>query len=341
MFLIDKYRPKTINDLIFHKQIMQELAFISIYENLPHIIISGPSECGKETLSRFFLELIFDASVNNLTKRIYNIHGASSKKEAIEILQSDHHIVIEPTNTNHDKYILQEIIKDYAKHKSFNVFKTNRKFKIIVINNLENLSPNSQAALRRTMELYAKSCRFVMICNNLSKVLDPLRSRCRVFCVRYPNMEEIRKTVFNIALMEKIDTKNIRYDSNLKKSIWLLDINRLGGTVILPIDRTFDLIVGVIMKVATCKDIIKVFYNNIRSQIYEVLITNVKGTDIIINLMNRLLFLIPDDEMAAIIIRTASEAEYNLIHGRRDIMHIDYFIAVVMKLLIKKQKKLK
>ena len=343
MFLIDKSRPTSIHDFVFNRNIIEELAFTSIHDNVPHIIISGPTGSGKRTIAKFFLEMMYDQSVHALTKRKYNIHGSSSKKEEIEILQSEYHIVIEPTNTNHDKYILQEIIKEYARHKTFDIFKTNRPFKTILINNIENLAANSQAALRRTMELYAKSCRFIMICNNLSRIFEPLRSRCRLFCVKYPTLEEIGRTICDIAIKEniKLNATNrqmilSKCNNNIKHAIWLLDTIRCHSTSTLPIEKTFNGIVDMIMSVTDpkCTDLTTLFDDGIRSEVYRILITNIKGTEIIISIMDRLLVRITDDTINMKIIQVASEADYNLIHGRRDVMHIDLFVSTVIYLLL-------
>jgi replication factor C subunit 3/5 len=340
MFLFEKYRPKNINEFFFNKDILEQLMHIASHEDIPHIIISGAPNCGKKTLVKFFLESVYDNDVNILTKRKYNINGSSTKKE-IEIMQSNYHIVIEPTSTNHDKYILQEIIKQYAMFKPF-TFKTNRKFKTIVIYNIENLANNSQAALRRTMELYAKTCRFVMVCNNLSKIFDPLRSRCRTFCVPSPSIDNIMKVISYITIMEniKINKNDLEYiqrhcNNNLKKAIWMLDSKRLGSNYGITLDEVFQRVVEQILSIRTTKNIIKLFHEEIRGNIYNILITTIKGSEIITVIMDELINRIDDDEINARIIQYASEAEYNLIHGRRDIMHIDYFIAGVMKELIK------
>lgn len=341
MFLFEKYRPLNVKDFLFNKDILKQLLHIATYEDIPHIIISGPDGGGKKTLVKFFLEALYDTDVNILSKMKYNINGSSTKKE-IEIMQSNYHIIIEPTNTNHDKYILQEIIKQYAMHKSFNIFKTKRKFKTIVIHNIENLANNSQSALRRTMELYAKTCRFVMVCNNLSKIFDPLRSRCRIFCVPLPSVNDITNVITHISLMENIklssnDMDNIlnKSKNNLKKAIWILDSKRLQSDTIITLDEVFNTVVELILSVRNSKYIVKIFDDEIRTNIYNILITNIKGSEIITTLMDQLIEKIDDDEINARIIQCASEAEYNLIHGRRDIIHIDYFIAGVMKELRK------
>ena len=345
VFLFEKYRPTTTKDFLFNKDILEQLVHIASNEDIPHVIISGPPGGGKKTLVKFFLEALYDPDVNILTKRKYNINGSSAKKE-IEILQSNYHIIIEPTSTNHDKYILQEIIKQYAMHKSFNIFKTNRKFKTIVIYNIENLANNSQAALRRTMELYAKTCRFIMVCNNLSKIFDPLRSRCRTFCVPLPSYNDITHVITHISLMEniKLTADEMKFildkcNNSLKKAIWILDSKRLGSNTTIPLDEVFDEVVDLILSVKTNKNAVKMFDDEIRTNSYNILITNIKGSEIITTLMDKLIKKIDNDEINARIIQYASEAENNLIYGRRDIIHIDYFVSGVMKELINQKPK--
>lgn len=339
MFLFEKYKPTNINNFSFNKDIMEQLVHIASNENIPHIIISGPSGAGKKTIVNFLLESLYDSDVNDTVKRKYNITGSSSKKE-IEIMQSNYHIVIEPTNTNHDKYMLQEIIKQYAMHKQFNIFKTNRKFKTIVIYNIDNLANNSQAALRRTMEIFAKTCRFIMVCNNLSKIFEPLRSRCRTFCVPLPSNSDIFNVISHIAIMENIHLSNDEREkiintsnNNIKKAIWMLELKRMNNNVVMTLDEIFDNVIDLIISCTTAANIVEIFEKKIRNHIYNILITNIKGSEIITTLVNLLINKIKDDKINIEIIQVASEAEYNLIHGRRDIIHIDFFICSIMKIL--------
>lgn len=340
MFLINKHSPSLVSDSVLNNDILNQLINLASYEDIPHIIISGPIGGGKKTLVKFFLEALYDKSVNNMSNTKYQING-SSKTNIIKIMQSNYHIVIEPTNTNHDKYILQEIIKQYAMHKKFNIFETNRKFKTIVIYDIEKLSTNSQAALRRTMEIYANTCRFVMVCNNLSKIFDPLRSRCRIFCVEQPTIENIIKIVTHIAIIENIKLNSTetnfivsKCNNNIKEAIWLLNEIRLKCLSELPIYTIFDKIVNLIISVVKSQHIVQIFDNDIRPKIYNILTTTISGTDIIIGIMERLIKKINIDHINNNIIEIASDTEFNMVSGRRDITHIDDFVARVMRVLI-------
>lgn len=356
--LIEKYKPNTIEELEFNHGIAQKLLFMANMNNIPHIIISGPIGGGKKTLVHFYLNALYGPDVNNLSKCKYVVNSSSTKKE-VEISQSIHHIVIEPTNTNHDRHILQGIIKQYAMRKPFSFYAGDSKFKTIVIHNIENLAHNSQAALRRTMEKHAKSCRFVMICNNLSKIIDPLKSRCTIFCVPLPSVTTIKKMLYDISIKERIvirenDIKKIikHSDNNLKEAIGLLDLKRLdvdpidderyGSNSMIMLDKTFNDVVELILRSMTAnrRTFIKDIVEPIRTNIYAISITGIEGPVIITTLLDRMIDLIDDDEINMQFIDIASMYEFNLGHGRRDITHIDPIIFNYMQICVQNKTKL-
>ena len=124
-------------------------------------------------------------------------------------------------------------------------------------------------------------------------------------------------------------------NNNLKKAIWFLDCKRMQCDAIITLDKVFEMVVNLILNIRKSKNVIKIFDDEIRTNIYNILITNIKGSEIITILMDSLILKIDNDEINARIIQYASEAENNLVHGRRDIIHIDYFVSSVMKILIK------
>jgi replication factor C subunit 3/5 len=344
MFLVDKYRPASVNEMLFNKEIMQRLIFISQDDGIPHIIIAGPPNTGKKTLVGFFLENIYGKGIRNLRRKVCNIKGSSNKKE-VTIFQSDYHIVIEPGNNNYDKYILQEIIKQYATSGSICMFEQQKTFKTIVIYNIENLAKNAQFALRRTMEQYAKTCRFIMVCNDLSAIYDPVRSRSNILTVPSPTREKVRQVITHVSRLENIDldakTLEIitnRADRNVKIAMNMLDLIIHGCSPMLPVDIIFDRLVNTIMTAPKNKNIARIFDFEIRTSIYDILITNIRGTDIITALMDRLIERIDDVDLCSKIIQHASDADINLTDGRREIMHIDYFILGVIREIIHASK---
>ena len=104
------------------------------------------------------------------------------------IKQSKNHIIIEPNSNGFDKYLIQEIIQEYAKSELLNIIKQRKLFKVVIINKIDNLSYYAQASLRRTMEIFTQTARFILSCNFSSKLIDPIQSRCTVF--RFKPVEE-------------------------------------------------------------------------------------------------------------------------------------------------------
>ena len=116
----------------------------------------------------------------------YMISGYGSNSIEMEIPQSLFHIEIFPTGTGLDKYLVQEVIKEYAA-KNLLSFERERTFKIVWIHNIDELSYYAQTALRCTMEKYCKTCKFILTGKQLSKIIEPLRSRCLSIWCHYLN----------------------------------------------------------------------------------------------------------------------------------------------------------
>lgn len=335
MFLYDKYSPKTIYDLEFHTDIVKKLYQISSNDALPHIILYGPDGAGKETIARMFLEKIYDPSVSILSEIVYNVNGSGNTTADILIKQSPYHIIIEPNNNNFDRYLIQDIVKKYAQQLPMDVFATSKTFKVVLINNADNLSYYAQMSLRRTMEKYSKTCRFLMICNSYSKLFDPLRSRCVCIRVPSPTRVDIMRTVMKISNREKykLSLNNLcdiltNSNGNIKHAIWLLEFIMRGiapsSSYTITIKKIIDLVIECdIRKIAI-----------IRNLMYGILITNITGNTIINTITSTLCGKdnITDDVKIQII-KTAAKYESNITIGRREMIHLDGFIMDIILIL--------
>lgn len=230
MFQINKNIPNRIDDSYFHQDTIEILKTISSDESMPHMMFTGPKGSGKKTLANLFLKKMYGDDVNDLKTITYEINGNCNKVIDIEIQQSNYHIIITPNNNNFDKYVIQTIIKKYAKLKSFDFFKKRHNFRVIFITNLDSLPYYAQTSLRRTMEKYSKKCRFILCTDSLTKIIDPLISRCMVINLSKPTEKELHKFIDNILSKEKImlSKANIKdiigcSDCNIKKILWVLE----------------------------------------------------------------------------------------------------------------------
>ena len=336
MFFVDKYSPKTIDDAIIHKEDLKKLQKMSKDESIPHIIFYGPDGCGKKTMINHFLEMIYGPMVHNIADIMYTVTGSGNSAQEIPIKQSPFHIVIEPNNNNFDRYLIQDVVKEYAK-KVPNVFTTYRAFKVVLINNIDNMSYYAQTSLRRMMEIYSDTCRFIMWSRSLSKVIEPLRSRCYCFRLKSPTPADLLEILLLISSKEGITLKLEDYDeiisrcnSNIKTALWLLELTKFGESF----RTSYDEIIDTIIKLIVSCDLNKL--PDIRLMLYKIMITNISGTQIMKDLVKKLL----DDKNANFeskinISEISAKYEHNLIRGRREIIHLEAFINGVMYTLAK------
>lgn len=335
MFYIHKYSINNLSDALFHIDKLNKLQLISKDNSIPHIIFNGPTGSGTKTIIKLFLEMLYDKDVHKLVDSTYNIISSGNKTKEIVIKQSNYHIAIEPNNNNFDKYLIQNIIKEYAKQKSLGIFTTNRIFKTVLINDLDNLSNTAQNSLRRTLEIYSNSCRFIMRSKSLSKIIEPLRSRCYIFKINSPSLTDIYKTLLNISAKEGIILPIDKYidiinksGNNIRKSIWALQTTHspLSSSTSL---TTYDDAINKIIKLLLTKQLKAII--EIRKYIYIILITTIDPTTIIKDIMIKLLLhkSISDDKKPLISNITA-KCQWKIIQDRRHIIQFDnYFIRIL------------
>ena len=341
MFFIDKYDPRKTKKPIFHLNLLKKLEKMSKDESIPHIIFHGPRGAGKKTILNMFLKMIFDDSVNNVVNTKYIVYGSGSTKNEVIVKQSDHHIVIKPNNTNFDRYLLQDVVKKYAKLKPLNVFRKNRGFKIVVIDNIDLLSHYAQTSLRRTMEVYSQNCRFIMWSRVLSNVFLPLRSRCMCIRVPSPSDNDLFIHLFKISIVEKIKTSGSSMyqivklaNGNIKNALWMLELYKHGKGF----KTDYDMVINEIKQNLLTGDPRPLL--SIRGLIYSILITNIPPSDIIVDLTD--LFLDDkslSDQCKKEIVKIAAKSQYRLSKARRNITHIELFTTNVMKIIYEEKKK--
>lgn len=358
--LKDKYTPKTLDDAYFHKEEFNMLKTMSKDDSIPNIIIYGSEGTGKTTCVRLLLEMIYDKEVHNINNATYTVVGSGNNSTPVDIKQSNYHIVIEPGGNNFDRYLIQDVVKEYAKRIPFNVYTTNKIFKTVLINNIDNLSYYAQTSLRRTMEKYSGTCRFIMKCTSLSKVIEPLCSRCLCFRLEAPTDGELFERVYEISKQENINLSLKNYtdittiaNGNIKTAMWLLDLSKYGLDYTISYNDALKDIIMLMKQCITAKidDVVdKLTFmpqasttksvtpkkTSVRDILYNIMITNISGTQIIRDLM---LLLCDDvnipDKCKYQIIEIASKFEHKLIRGRREIAHLEAYIIKVIKTLIR------
>ena len=279
--------------------------------------------------------MIYDEDVTKTNDSVYKVSGSGNSSTDVVIKQSNYHIVIEPNNNNFDRYLIQDVVKEYAKKVPLNVFATKKSFKTVLINNVDNLSYYAQTSLRRTMEKFSGTCRFIMWCRSLSRVIDPIRSRCYCFRIQAPSSSEMLELIANVAYSESIkltlkDYKEIigLANGNIKKTLWLLQLKKYNISYETSYDKAIKKIVELVLTcdISSC--------NDIRNNLYNIMITNIAGTKIMKDIVQAIYESNNVAEKGKLCIaEVAAKFEHNLIRGRREIIHLEAFVAGLMNVL--------
>ena len=353
MFLIDKYNINNPWDVMCNQDIYKRLLKLETlyswdnindnskdFDNLPNLLIHGKEGSGKKSLAKLFLKRVFNKNIKLLDVK-YEINGYGSSSVEVLIPQSLYHIEIHPTNSGLDKYLVQEVIKEYAS-KNVLSFENTRSFKIIWIHNIEELSYYAQTALRCTMERFSKTCKFILTSKQLSKIIEPLRSRCLSIRIPLPSDLDLIRILMHISEKENnfLDIEDYhdiikKSDNNIKLAIQYLEMKYYD----IPIETSWKIYLKRLIKIfnkCLSKQICQEHIEEIRDILYKIFITNINGTSIIKELLNFILLNFKNNDLTYDIINLCTNYENSLSKGKRTIIHLEAFIFSVLNLINKK-----
>lgn len=171
---VEKYRPERLSDIVGQSEATKRLQGYVKTGNMPNLLFSGPAGVGKTSASVALAKELF---------------GADFERNFLELNASDERGID----------VVRSTIKDFARTLAFG-----SGFKIIFLDESDALTGDAQTALRRTMEKYTKTCRFILSCNYSSKIIEPIQSRCVVFRFKPLNPKEIEERLQHIAKKEDL-----------------------------------------------------------------------------------------------------------------------------------------
>ncbi|SOV15435.1 replication factor C subunit 5, putative [Plasmodium sp. gorilla clade G2] len=231
---LEKYSPQSIDELTIHKDITERLKKLSRHKDLPHIIFYGAPGGGKSTRINCLIKEIFKDE--KIIRRPECITNAENKIN-INVVQSNYHLELQCFELgNKDKIIVQSIIKELCSYKSSaSFFSKTPMYRIFVFKDAEFLSEGAQAGLRRTLETYIRNARVILHLEHLSKIIEPLKSRCICIRVPLPSEEEIYSVLQNICKNENVSPSFSTFEyfqtlinthgRNLRKCIMALEMS--------------------------------------------------------------------------------------------------------------------
>jgi replication factor C subunit 3/5 len=287
--LQDKYCPGNFDALDHAPDVTQFLRALAKQE-LPHLIIEGPRGSGKNLRTLLLLQEKFGHfSIRNIA---LDIPGADQKD--INIMVSPFHYQINPSTHNfYDRMLIKAFTSEVLKYKIL----TGVKYRILVIEDADLLTQEAQESLRRTLELYISTCRFIFLVNNEGKLIDPLYSRCVKVRLPAPTEAQMHQILSNITRKEGLTvnadvlTAIVTHSKrNISKAIGYLEQFILAEPVEPRFFRRedYDVAWNISLKIITTiieGTDIKITFDKIRELIYELITYGVEARTIIGNLL--------------------------------------------------------
>jgi replication factor C small subunit len=159
---VEKFRPDTLDGYVGNEHIIEKVKLYIESGDVPHLLFYGQAGTGKTTLAKII--------ANNVDADVMYINA--SDENNVDTVRSK--------------------IKNYASTVGF------KRWKIVILDEADYMTPNGQAALRNLMETFSKTTRFILTCNYVEKIIDPIQSRCQTFGITPPNKVEVAKRIVSI-----------------------------------------------------------------------------------------------------------------------------------------------
>ena len=168
---VEKYRPSNLDSYIGNEHLKSKVKVYLESGDLPHLLLYGRAGTGKTTLAKLL--------VNNIDCDYLYINA--SDENSVEVVR--------------------EKVKNFASTLGFQTMK------VIILDECDYITPNAQAALRNLMETFSKHCRFILTCNYVERIIDPLQSRCQSFQIIPPDRKQVAVHLGNILTKEQVESE--------------------------------------------------------------------------------------------------------------------------------------
>ena len=168
---VEKYRPNKLDNYIGNDHLKSKVSVYLESGDIPHLLLFGKAGTGKTTLAKLL--------VNNIDCDYLYINA--SDENSVDVVR--------------------EKVKNFASTLGF------KDMKVIILDECDYITPNAQAALRNLMETFSKNCRFILTCNYVERIIDPIQSRCQSFQIVPPDRKQVAQHLANI-----LNNENIEYD---------------------------------------------------------------------------------------------------------------------------------
>lgn len=208
-----KYLPKDLNEVCGRDEIKRRLKQLVEEKNFPHLLFVGPEGIGKTTIARLFAKEFLGSFFTANSKVVYANVPLTS--EEMKLASSEAYVSTSKVGSLAGKKITTPAfiavkIKPFVQLKVLG----DAPFKILIVKHFDSLE-NNQQAFRRLMEIYGRNCRMILITTKISKIIDPIISRCQIFLL-YPTEIE----AFKELILEICKNEGLKIEDNILETLY-------------------------------------------------------------------------------------------------------------------------
>jgi replication factor C small subunit len=303
----EKYRPRKLSEVINQKHVVERAKAFVEEKNIPHMLFAGPPGSGKTTVALCIA---------------YELYGDSWRQNVLELNASDARGID----------VIRGQVKDFARTKPIGEVP----YKIIILDEADNLTSDAQQALRRTMEAFTAVSRFCLICNFSSKIIEPIQSRCAVFRFKALTEVDVRKYIDRIVKGEKlkITEDGIKAiveicEGDLRKVANLL---QAAASVGKKIDEDTIYEVASRAKPTDIKEMLELVlkgkFDDARKKLQDLLLRQgLSGTDIISEIHKQIYSLNIPEDLKIKLVEKCGEYEFRLNMGGNEVIQLESLLA--------------
>ncbi len=303
----EKYRPKDFSEIKGQKEIVKRVKAFVEQQNIPHLLFAGPAGVGKTTLALVIAKKLF--------KDIWH-------QNFLELNASDERGID----------IIRNKVKDFARTRAIG----NVPFKIIYLDECDALTREAQQALRRTMENYTQTCRFILSANYSSKIIDPIQSRCAMFRFKPLEKKEIHSIIEKIEKDEKIKVnekaKEALYDISEGDVRKVENILQSSAAISNNITEEIIYSMASVAKPKEVDSVLKLALQNkfidARNKLMDIMLNyGLSGLDIIKQIQQEILNLDLDNENKMKLMEKCGEIEFRMTEGSDEFIQLEALLS--------------
>lgn len=306
----EKYRPASFKEMKGQEEVVKKVKAFVEQGNMPHLLFAGPAGTGKSSISIIVAKELFG---DNWRQNFLELNASDTR--GIDTVRGQ--------------------VKDFARTRSIGEVP----FKIIFLDEADALTKEAQQALRRTMENFTRTTRFILSCNYSSRIIDPIQSRCAVFRFKPLSKENIFEKIEKIAKEESLkvseEAKEVLFEVCEGDCRKLENIMQSCAVINKKIDKELVYSMASVAKPKEVKEVLGLALENkfisARGKLLDLMLEyGLSGLDVVKQVQKEIWNLDIRDRKKVELMEKCGEVEFRMTEGSDEFIQLESFLAFVV-----------